>query len=505
MVTYTPLSVSAYIGLYICWTLTDADAGAPAHINHASHQIVSVDELDDGVEIVDQQMRGMPQQLPCNSFGNWPRRRMTAKTATLTTHSDNIGYHYISQDGGGSWTSIGTETNRMNSFSYSLSEITINTMIKVKVVDEGVVGAFIGTVLYDGQQYSTSSPLSAGHWELIGSSDGVTSPLVYSTKTSSPWSISTDAIASDAYWVWNKNVDNTMYFHFSFSSLDAFQTTPRPSSNPTLTPTPSSTNHPTQSLTAVPTNDPTSPPTDIPPSLFLTLSPSPSPSQSPLASDSKPMISISAGSNQAILVLIATIGFLIGLLLCCQYLRCLCKYRLNIAQISATQKDSNAVVCAKERGPQINYNAKQMHFHYGDDGHAAPRQLQKIPKQQGVNGQSGYVDGQQCPQNPKHEPRRRTLSHGQQTSNSSTVHIDDSSSLPIRRSTAKPSERESTEGFSRMVTAGTDTLTLNGPQPFLMMPMHSTCETVDEVPEGCPNINSGMVTDESESEVVIQL
>merc|ERR1719244_141823 len=94
----------------------------------------------------------------------------TDTTATLTTHSDNKGTHFIS------------------------------------------------TVLVDGQQYSTTNPLGDGHWKLVSASDGDSS-LVYREKTSSPWRISTADIASDAFWVWNGGVYNTLVFEFDFDSV----------------------------------------------------------------------------------------------------------------------------------------------------------------------------------------------------------------------------------------------------------------------------------------------
>lgn len=142
-------------------------------------------------------------------------------TATLTTHSDNIGVHYISNDGGASssWTEIGTESYWPTAFSYHLTDVSADTKIRVSVTDEGVVGGFIATVSFDGKQYSTTNPLRDGHWRLVSASDGDTSSLVYHEKTSSPWSISTADIANDAVWVWNEGIYNTMVFEFDFASV----------------------------------------------------------------------------------------------------------------------------------------------------------------------------------------------------------------------------------------------------------------------------------------------
>ena len=99
------------------------------------------------------------------------------------------------------------------------------------VIDRGSIGGFIATVSYDGKTYSTTNPLSAGHWKLVGAitdtgklvgaSDGDTS-LVYREKTSSPWHISTQAIASDANWVWDGSlgrVGNILVFEFDFGAV----------------------------------------------------------------------------------------------------------------------------------------------------------------------------------------------------------------------------------------------------------------------------------------------
>jgi len=138
--------------------------------------------------------------------------------ATLTTHSDDVGTHSISNDGGASWTDIGTEGNWQTAFSYDLTRVSADTKIRVSVSDGGVIGGFIATILYNGQQYSTSNPLGNSHWKLVSASDGDTS-LVYHEKTASPWGISTADIASDAFWVWNQGTYNTLVFEFDFGSV----------------------------------------------------------------------------------------------------------------------------------------------------------------------------------------------------------------------------------------------------------------------------------------------
>merc|ERR1719228_3087268 len=107
---------------------------------------------------------------------------------------------------------------------------------------------------YNGQQYSTTNPLSNGHWKLVSASDGDTA-LVYHEKTYSRWGISTADIASDAFWVWNQGTHNTLVFEFDFGSV--ITPTADPTSDPTFTPT----NDPTAIPTFKPMNDPTAIPT----------------------------------------------------------------------------------------------------------------------------------------------------------------------------------------------------------------------------------------------------
>jgi len=156
-------------------------------------------------------------------------------TATLTTHSDDQGVHSISNDGGASWTAIGTESSWSTAFSYDLTGVSRDTKIRVSVSDGGGIGGFIATVLFDGEQYSTTNPLQDGHWKLVSASDGETS-LVYRAKTSSKWNINTAAIASDAFWVWNGRTGNTLVFEFDFDSVYPATTEP-PSPVPTMEPT----------------------------------------------------------------------------------------------------------------------------------------------------------------------------------------------------------------------------------------------------------------------------
>ena len=134
--------------------------------------------------------------------------------AILTTQCDNEGRHYVSNDGGASWTLIGTSDTWDTAHSYALVAVSENTKIRVNVLDHGVIGGFIATVSYDGTTYSTTNPLGSGYWKLVSASDGITS-LVYNRSRSS---VSTQAIAADAHWVWNGNIDNMLLFEFDFGA-----------------------------------------------------------------------------------------------------------------------------------------------------------------------------------------------------------------------------------------------------------------------------------------------
>ena len=152
-------------------------------------------------------------------------------SANMTFHCDNGATTYVSQDNKESWVHVGGETTNWGTpFTYQFTDVSARTVVHVQCRDWGSVGGFIATIWFNGQSYSTTEPLSDGLWELINSTDGVTSPLIYSTKTASTWSIGTAEIASDAKWVWNGRTYNTILFEFAFDGIEELQTTATPTS-----------------------------------------------------------------------------------------------------------------------------------------------------------------------------------------------------------------------------------------------------------------------------------
>ena len=140
-------------------------------------------------------------------------------TASLAFHCDNVGTVYLSHDGKESWSNVGSISHWPTPFMYEVTNISTDTVLRVSCLGTGSNEGFIATMQYGLRNYSTTNPLNDSFWRLINSTDGVTSPLVYSSKTASPWRISTPEIASDAYWVWNRNTVNTMLFEFAFDAL----------------------------------------------------------------------------------------------------------------------------------------------------------------------------------------------------------------------------------------------------------------------------------------------
>ena len=127
---------------------------------------------------------------------------LAPKSAKLSLHCDNVGTTYISYDGN-TFSNVGSVYAWTEVFEVDLTDVTEDTVIRHSCYDNGVVGAFIATIDYNGKNYSTTNPLSDGYWEIMNSSDGVTSPLVYNDKLSDPWNRYSTGIAQDAWWVWN--------------------------------------------------------------------------------------------------------------------------------------------------------------------------------------------------------------------------------------------------------------------------------------------------------------
>ena len=184
--------------------------------------------------------------------------------ADLTLYCDDQATVYLSHNGKGSWTNVGRNGFWTTPFMYEVTNISSDTVLRVSCQDLMGPGALIATMQYNGQNYSTTEPLNESFWDLINSTDGITSRLVYYNKTTSPWTglINITGIASDAKWVWNGNAGNTMLFEFAFDALITTTTTTTP---PTGDPTMEPTRYPTSEPIALPTAEPTDNPTIEPP------------------------------------------------------------------------------------------------------------------------------------------------------------------------------------------------------------------------------------------------
>lgn len=140
------------------------------------------------------------------------------KSATVTLSCDDTGDSYYSMDGGTSWTIVGNSgTNWRTSYTFTVDDVTSETVILHDCTDSFFGGGFIATVDYSGTTYSTTNPLSSGYWESLSVGE---SSLSYTGKTSGDRSdLVADNIASDAYWVWDGNWFNTLSFQFQFVNI----------------------------------------------------------------------------------------------------------------------------------------------------------------------------------------------------------------------------------------------------------------------------------------------
>eukprot|EP01083_Nonionella_stella_P316628 1148978_1 len=155
----------------------------------------------------------------------------TTSDATVSVNVDNTGTISLATDGV-SFTQIATIADWHDTEIVVIPEVDItpSTIIQFECVDAGSVGGFIANVNYKNIDYYTTNPFDASLFEIISSSDGITSPLAYTANGASPWGSTTSTtIPANAYWVWNGQSYNTMDFHFSFATL---ATTEYPSKYP---------------------------------------------------------------------------------------------------------------------------------------------------------------------------------------------------------------------------------------------------------------------------------
>eukprot|EP01083_Nonionella_stella_P304655 1059593_1 len=140
--------------------------------------------------------------------------------ATVSVNMDNSGTISLATDGV-SFIQIGTVVDWHDTKTVVIQEVDItpSTIIQFECVDWGGIGGFIGNLNYNNNDYYTTDPLANSQFEIISSSDDVTSPLVYTANGAGAWGDAPSALPADAVWVWNDRANNNMTFHFSFASL----------------------------------------------------------------------------------------------------------------------------------------------------------------------------------------------------------------------------------------------------------------------------------------------
>ena len=151
--------------------------------------------------------------------------------ATLTLMCDDAGFSNVSWDGGATWTQTYTTTSWNTVYSFDI-DITDSTIVRFSCDDvHGGAANFIATMTYGNVDYSTTNPLNESMWSVVSSTDGIISPLTYSTRHSGDYG----DIADDAEVVWNGQLYNTMVFEFDFRQF--YVTTAKPTTEPTTQPT----------------------------------------------------------------------------------------------------------------------------------------------------------------------------------------------------------------------------------------------------------------------------
>jgi len=138
--------------------------------------------------------------------------------AKSVSNADNIQTVRLSQDGGSTWTTIGTENDWTQALELNIVDVTDLTRIEYQVQDLHVIGGFIATIYYEGEEYVTTEPITDGNFEITSTFSG---SLVYYDYSATPWRIDLRSpnISPDAKWIWNGAVGNSMTFVFSFENI----------------------------------------------------------------------------------------------------------------------------------------------------------------------------------------------------------------------------------------------------------------------------------------------
>eukprot|EP01084_Bolivina_argentea_P043487 80133_1 len=139
--------------------------------------------------------------------------------AIVYCHMDNSGTIAVSYDDGASYTEVGSENHWPSELSVTIPDVTASTIIQFTVVDGGGVGGFIANIEYEGTNYLTTDRASS-LYELVQASDGDFNEK-FTKNGNGAWGSNAlgGNIPSNAYWVWNSGVHNTLVFTFSFDDL----------------------------------------------------------------------------------------------------------------------------------------------------------------------------------------------------------------------------------------------------------------------------------------------
>eukprot|EP00486_Rosalina_sp_Unknown_P001758 CAMPEP_0201568316 /NCGR_PEP_ID=MMETSP0190_2-20130828/9314_1 /ASSEMBLY_ACC=CAM_ASM_000263 /TAXON_ID=37353 /ORGANISM="Rosalina sp." /LENGTH=347 /DNA_ID=CAMNT_0047989277 /DNA_START=97 /DNA_END=1136 /DNA_ORIENTATION=+ len=142
-------------------------------------------------------------------------------TAISNSNADNSQTVYVSYDSGDTWAELGDNSDWTVALELEIEGVNAATRLRYVVADVGVIGGFIATITYRGEEYVTTNPIGAGYFEISPSSDVSEGDLVYYDASSSPWyiNIKNEDMSTNAYWIWNSETYNTIIFDFNFEEI----------------------------------------------------------------------------------------------------------------------------------------------------------------------------------------------------------------------------------------------------------------------------------------------
>ena len=178
-------------------------------------------------------------------------------TAYSYSLADDGEYVSVSRDGGNTFAQIGAVVPDFwggtwkEEVAVSINNVDANTVLRYEAIDKGVIGGFMATIYYEGNEYVTTNPITDGNFETSTTNLNYKS-YYYSTY----WDLSNNQhrspnMSSNANWIWNGRTRNTITFYFDFGNILNL------ASCPTIAPTPEPTPVPTPDPSPVPTPPPT--------------------------------------------------------------------------------------------------------------------------------------------------------------------------------------------------------------------------------------------------------